>query len=77
MTDIRPDRLTTCQSELKSGVSRRPSVRYSCSRRHPQHSACKQNIRNNIYATGVERELTQNYIHIFVYPANSLAESFS
>jgi hypothetical protein len=26
MTDIRPDRLTTCQSERKSVVSRRPSV---------------------------------------------------
>jgi hypothetical protein len=28
MADIRPDRLTTCQSELKSVVSRRPSVFY-------------------------------------------------
>jgi hypothetical protein len=27
MADIRPDRLTTCQSERKSIVSRRPSVR--------------------------------------------------
>jgi hypothetical protein len=26
MADIRPDRLTTCQSERKSVVSRRPSV---------------------------------------------------
>jgi hypothetical protein len=26
MADIRPDRLTTCQSEQKSVVSRRPSV---------------------------------------------------
>jgi hypothetical protein len=26
MADIRPDRLTTCQSEWKSVVSRRPSV---------------------------------------------------
>jgi hypothetical protein len=26
MTDIRPDRLTICQSERKSVVSRRPSV---------------------------------------------------
>jgi hypothetical protein len=26
MADIRPDRLTTCQSERKSGVSRRQSL---------------------------------------------------
>jgi hypothetical protein len=26
MADIRPDRLTTCQSEQKSVVSRRPTV---------------------------------------------------
>jgi hypothetical protein len=26
MADIRPDRLTTCQSERKSVVSRRPSI---------------------------------------------------
>jgi hypothetical protein len=26
MADIRPDRLTTCQSERKSDVSRRPSI---------------------------------------------------
>jgi hypothetical protein len=26
MADIRPDRLTTCQSDRKSVVSRRPSV---------------------------------------------------
>jgi hypothetical protein len=30
MADLRSDRLTTCQSELKSVVSRRPSVYSSC-----------------------------------------------
>jgi hypothetical protein len=35
MADIQPDRLTTCQSERKSVVSRRPSVLLASAHRFP------------------------------------------
>jgi hypothetical protein len=38
--DIRPDRLTTCQSERKSVVSRRPSVHTYTHTQHDLRRAC-------------------------------------
>jgi hypothetical protein len=49
MADIRPDRLTTCQSERKSVVSRRPSVFLKNSKLHVLTSEEFVTLLNPVY----------------------------
>jgi hypothetical protein len=50
MADIRPDRLTTCESEWKSVVSRRPSV-YKTNAKYDSWHQCYLNAHNQTVRT--------------------------
>jgi hypothetical protein len=79
MADIRPDRLTTCQSERKSVVSRRPSVlrqKISLIKSRPAHVCGKRDLRRMWHGNTVcvphnqffseNRALVDIFVSIFI-----------